>query len=74
MKVQISKQQQNALYGVNIRYKDKETGKTKFVHTINGSGLAVGRTFAAIVENFQQEDGTIIIPEVLRKYTGFDKI
>ena len=58
----------------NIRYREKATGKTQFVHTINGSGLAVGRTFAAIVENYQQEDGTIIIPEVLRKYTGFDKI
>ena len=58
----------------NIRYRDKATGKTQFVHTINGSGLAVGRTFAAIVENYQQEDGTIIIPEGLRKYTGFDKI
>ena len=58
----------------NIRYRDKETGKVQFVHTINGSGLAVGRTFAAIVENYQQEDGTIIIPEVLTKYTGFDKI
>ncbi len=58
----------------NIRYKDKTTGKTRFVHTINGSGLAVGRTVAAIIENFQQEDGTIIIPEVLRQYTGFDKI
>lgn len=58
----------------NIRYKDKTTGKTRFVHTINGSGLAVGRTVAAIIENFQQEDGTIIIPEVLRPYTGFDKI
>ena len=58
----------------NIRYKEKATGKTRFVHTINGSGLAVGRTFAAIVENYQQADGTIVIPEVLRKYTGFDKI
>ena len=58
----------------NIRYKEKATGKTRFVHTIEGSGLAVGRTFAAIVENYQQADGTIIIPEVLRKYTGFDKI
>lgn len=57
----------------NIRYRDKD-GKVRFVHTLNGSGLAVGRTFAAIVENFQQEDGTIIIPEVLRKYTGFDRI
>lgn len=58
----------------NIRYRDKETGKVQFVHTINGSGLAVGRTFAAIVENYQTENGDIIIPEVLRKYTGFDKI
>ena len=58
----------------NIRYREKATGKVRLVHTINGSGLAVGRTFAAIVENYQQKDGTIIIPEVLRKYTGFDKI
>ena len=58
----------------NIRYRDKESGKVQFVHTINGSGLAVGRTFAAIVENYQTADGDIIIPEVLRKYTGFDKI
>jgi len=58
----------------NIRYRDKVTGKTRFVHTLNGSGLAVGRTFAAILENFQQADGSVIVPEVLRKYTGFDKI
>lgn len=58
----------------NIRYRDKATGKTRFVHTLNGSGLAVGRTFAAILENFQQADGSVIVPEVLRKYTGFDKI
>lgn len=58
----------------NIRYRDKESGKVQFVHTINGSGLAVGRTFAAIVENFQTPEGDIIIPEVLRKYTGFDRI
>ena len=57
----------------NTRYRTKD-GQIRFVHTINGSGLAVGRTFAAIVENCQQADGTIIIPEVLRKYTGFDKI
>ena len=57
----------------NMRYRTKD-GQVRFVHTINGSGLAVGRTFAAIIENFQQEDGTIIIPEVLRKYTGFDRI
>ena len=57
----------------NTRYRTKD-GQIRFVHTINGSGLAVGRTYAAILENFQQEDGTVIIPEVLRKYTGFDKI
>ncbi len=57
-----------------LKYRSKETGKVNFCHTMNGSGLAVGRTFAAIVENFQQEDGTILIPEVLQKYTGFDRI
>lgn len=58
----------------NIRYREKSSGKTRFVHTINGSGLAVGRTFAAIIENFQQADGTIKIPRVLQRYTGFDTI
>jgi len=58
----------------NIKYRSKATGKAEFVHTINGSGLAVGRTFAAIIENFQQEDGSIVIPQVLRKYTGFNVI
>ena len=58
----------------NIKYRNKETGKVELVHTINGSGLAVGRTFAAILENFQQEDGSIIIPKVLRPYMGVDKI
>lgn len=58
----------------NIRYREKSTGKVQFVHTLNGSGLAVGRTFAAIVENFQQADGTIKIPRVLHQYTGFDTI
>lgn len=58
----------------NIRYREKSTGKVQFVHTINGSGLAVGRTLAAIVENFQQEDGTIQIPRALQHYTGFDSI
>lgn len=55
----------------NIRYRIKETGKTAFVHTLNGSGLAVGRTFAAILENFQNEDGSVSIPKVLQKYTGW---
>ncbi len=58
----------------NIRYRNKETGKTEFVHTLNGSGLAVGRTFAAILENFQQKDSSILIPKVLRPYMGVDKI
>lgn len=58
----------------NIRYREKSSGQIRFVHTINGSGLAVGRTFAAIVENFQQADGTIKIPRVLHQYTGFDVI
>ncbi len=57
----------------NIRFRRKD-GNVEFVHTLNGSGLAVGRTLAAICENFQTADGHIIIPEVLRKYTGFDKI
>ncbi|MBN2286473.1 MAG: serine--tRNA ligase [Tissierellales bacterium] len=54
----------------NLRYKPADNGKPRFLHTLNGSGLAVGRTFAAILENYQNEDGTITIPEVLRKYLG----
>ncbi|HAS16551.1 MAG TPA: serine--tRNA ligase [Nitrospiraceae bacterium] len=53
----------------DIRYKSSK-GKTTFVHTLNGSGLAVGRTLVAILENFQQEDGSVIIPEVLKTYMG----
>lgn len=52
----------------NIKFRPKDGGKTEFVHTLNGSGLAVGRTFAALVENYQKEDGTIEIPEVLKPY------
>lgn len=51
-----------------IRFKPKSGGKTRFVHTLNGSGLAVGRTVVAILENYQQKDGSVVIPEVLRKY------
>ncbi|SMP58242.1 serine--tRNA ligase [Anoxynatronum buryatiense] len=54
----------------NIRYRPKEGGKVTFLHTLNGSGLAVGRTLAAILENFQQPDGSVVIPEVLRGYMG----
>jgi seryl-tRNA synthetase len=52
----------------SIRYRKKENKKIEFVHTLNGSGLAVGRTLVAILENYQQEDGTVIVPEVLRPY------
>lgn len=52
----------------NIRYRDKDTKKVSFVHTLNGSGLAIGRTNAAILENYQQADGSVVIPEVLRPY------
>ena len=51
-----------------------ETGKPAFVHTLNGSGLAVGRTVAAIMENYQNPDGTITVPEALRSYMGCDTI
>ena len=54
----------------SIRFRDGDKGKPEFVHTINGSGLAVGRTVVAILENYQQADGSVIIPEVLRPYMG----
>jgi seryl-tRNA synthetase len=56
-----------------IRFKQKG-GKSEFVHTLNGSGLAVGRTWIALVENYQQPDGSIVIPQALRPYMGVDKI
>ncbi|MDR2399467.1 MAG: serine--tRNA ligase [Endomicrobium sp.] len=56
---------------IKVKYKDK---RKTLLHTLNGSGVAVGRTFAAILEYYQQEDGSVVIPEVLRKYTGFDII
>ncbi|MBW1813635.1 MAG: serine--tRNA ligase [Deltaproteobacteria bacterium] len=59
----------------NIRYKEKGRKGTRLVHTLNGSGLAVGRTVAALLENFQQPDGSVVIPEALRSYmNGMDKI
>ena len=54
----------------NLRFKRKGKKGTEFAHTLNGSGLAVGRTVAAILENFQQMDGSVIIPELLRPYMG----
>src|ERR1051325_5581421 len=58
----------------NIRWKPAGKGKTEYVHTLNGSGLAVGRTWVAILENYQQADGSVVIPEALRPYMGTDRI
>ncbi|MCC6064280.1 MAG: serine--tRNA ligase [Thermocrinis sp.] len=58
---------------MNTRFKDSE-GRKRFVHTLNGSGLAVGRTLAAILENYQQKDGSVVVPEVLRDYLKADVI
>jgi len=58
----------------NIRYRPESKNKPEFVHTLNGSGLAVGRTWVAIVENYQQADGSVIIPEALRPYVGAERI
>jgi len=58
----------------NIRFRRDAKSKPEFVHTLNGSGLAIGRTVAAILENYQQEDGSVVVPEVLRKYMGCDVI
>lgn len=57
-----------------IRYKPKGGGKSDFVHTLNGSGLAVGRTWIAVVENYQQPDGSIVMPDALRPYMGIERI
>jgi seryl-tRNA synthetase len=54
----------------SIRFRREESGKVEFVHTMNGSGLAAGRTLVAILENYQQADGSVVIPEVLRPYMG----
>jgi seryl-tRNA synthetase len=58
----------------NIRYRPEGKNKTEFLHTLNGSGLAVGRTWVAIVENYQQADGSVLIPEALRSYMGTDRL
>jgi len=58
----------------NIRFRPEGKNKTEFLHTLNGSGLAVGRTWVAIVENYQQADGSVVIPEVLRPYIGAERI
>ena len=58
----------------DIRYRPEGARKSEFVHTLNGSGLAIGRTWIAIVENYQQADGSVVIPEALRAYMGADRI
>ncbi len=58
----------------NVRFRRKQGGATEFVHTLNGSGLAVGRTMIAIVENYQRKDGSIEVPEMLQAYMGTDVI
>jgi seryl-tRNA synthetase len=58
----------------NIRYRPEGKSKTEFLHTLNGSALAVGRTWVAVVENYQQADGSVLIPEVLQPYMGTDRI
>jgi len=58
----------------NIRFRPEGKGKSEFVHTLNGSALAVGRTWVAIVENYQQADGSVVIPEALRPYMGVERI
>jgi len=57
---------------LNIKY--KEEGKINFVHILNGTAIAIGRTILAILENYQQKDGSVKVPEVLQKYMGFKKI
>jgi seryl-tRNA synthetase len=58
----------------NIRFRREGKNKTEFVHTLNGSALAVGRTWLAVLENYQQADGSVLIPEALRAYMGVDRI
>jgi seryl-tRNA synthetase len=57
-----------------IRFRREARKGTEFVHTLNGSGLAIGRTLVAVLENYQQKDGSVIVPEALRSYMGMDRI
>jgi seryl-tRNA synthetase len=59
---------------MNLRFKREGAKGTELAHTLNGSGLAVGRTLAAVLENYQQQDGSVLIPNALRPYFGKDKI
>lgn len=59
---------------LNIKYRNQKTKELEFVHTLNGTAFAIGRTLIAIIENYQQKDGSILVPKALQKYTGFKKI
>ena len=59
---------------LNIKYKPKNGGKTEYIHMLNGTAVAISRALIAILENYQQEDGSVVIPEVLRDYMGKDII
>lgn len=59
---------------LNIRYQDQKTKKLEFLHTLNGTAFAIGRTIIAIIENYQQKDGSIKVPEILQKYLNFSVI
>jgi seryl-tRNA synthetase len=59
---------------MKARWRNQDSGQNEFVHTLNGSGLAVGRTLIAIIENYQKQDGSIMIPEVLQPYMGNQQV
>jgi len=59
---------------MQARVRNADTGKPELVHTLNGSGLAVGRTLIAVLENYQQRDGSVLIPEILQPYMGGEKV
>ena len=59
---------------MQARWRNPETGKPELLHTINGSGLAVGRTLVAVMENYQQADGSIVVPDALQPYMGGLKV
>jgi len=59
--------------GINVRYKNK-AGKTDYVHMLNATAIAIGRMLIAIIENYQQNDGSIVVPDILRPYVNFERI
>ena len=59
---------------LGIRFRDEESGRPRFVHTLNGSGVALARTLVALLENRRESDGSVTVPDALRPYTGFDRL